>query len=121
MEKLYEYRSWIREDLKHCVDFWLEHGMDPVYAGTDHTPQAARAKGKLPVKPVPDGIHVTLDGAQLSKQGGIVHSFSAPEKILFQFFHMNSSFAQKDSLRLSVNHIYVENSPFFRSPDGDGF
>lgn len=33
MEKLTAYRSWIREDLKRCVDFWLKNGFDKVHGG----------------------------------------------------------------------------------------
>lgn len=33
MEKLIEYRSWIRADLERSVQFWLEKGMDKVNGG----------------------------------------------------------------------------------------
>ena len=33
MEKLIEYRKWIRDDLERCMQFWLEKGMDKVNGG----------------------------------------------------------------------------------------
>jgi len=30
---LTESRTWVREQLSSCVDFWLQHGMDPVNGG----------------------------------------------------------------------------------------
>ena len=32
-EKLFEYRAWVREDLKRCVDFWLKNSIDKVHGG----------------------------------------------------------------------------------------
>ena len=32
-KKLLESRTWIREELDRCTDFWLKNGMDPVYGG----------------------------------------------------------------------------------------
>ena len=31
--KLTETRTWVREELERCVDFWLKNGMDPVNGG----------------------------------------------------------------------------------------
>ena len=32
-KKLLESRTWIREELDRCTDFWLKNGMDPVNGG----------------------------------------------------------------------------------------
>ena len=31
--KLFESRTWIREELERCIGFWLNNGMDPVNGG----------------------------------------------------------------------------------------
>lgn len=32
-QRLAEAHAWVREELKRCVDFWLEHGIDKEYGG----------------------------------------------------------------------------------------
>ena len=32
-EKFLAEREWVRSELATVVDFWLKHGMDPVYGG----------------------------------------------------------------------------------------
>ena len=32
-DKLIQYRTWVQEELRACVDFWLEHGMDAEHGG----------------------------------------------------------------------------------------
>ena len=32
-EKLRGYRTWIQDELRACVDFWLKHGMDGEHGG----------------------------------------------------------------------------------------